>query len=205
MTYWFDFKTSDLTDVNLGCGVCWFVPKHRTLGILRMRIIYCILIYLERYTILFYFQKRTLEEYRHSILDFEHLQVWWWEGLALVVRTCTYASKNFQIHALCKNCKDNSEIIFSRQKMIPTTRIQKSSSDGVFFRLQKEIVSVDDKDTSCCVILIMVSFNALHKERSGTYREKEMEIRELHNYRDKTNNRSTLPARSHDNHVHRNF
>jgi len=89
--------------------------------------------------------------------------------------------------------------------MIPSTRIQKSSSDGIFFRLQTKIVSVDDKDISCYVILITVSFNALHKEKSGTFREKEMKRRELHSYQDKTNNRSTLPVRSRHIHVHLNF
>jgi DNA-binding MarR family transcriptional regulator len=33
--------------------MCWFVPKHRSPGILCVRIIYYILIYLEHYTILF--------------------------------------------------------------------------------------------------------------------------------------------------------
>ena len=126
-----------------------------------------------------------------------------WGGLA--VRACTYVPINFQIHALCKNCKDNSEIILSLHKMIPSTRIQKSSSDSIFFRLQTKIVSVDDKDISCYVVLIMVSFNALHKEKSGAFREKEMKQRELHSYRDKTNNRSTLPVRSCDIHVYLNF
>jgi len=98
-------------------------------------------------------------------------------GAGLVVIAFTYVPINFQIHAVCKNCKDNSEIILSQHKTIPSTRIPKSSSDSMFFRLQTKIVSVDDKDISCCVILIMVSFNALHKERSGTFRGKEMKIR----------------------------
>jgi hypothetical protein len=51
----------------------------------------------------------------------------------------------------------------------------------------------------------MVSFNALHKEKSGTFRGKEMKRRELRSYQDKTNNRSTLPVRSRDIHVHLNF
>jgi hypothetical protein len=88
------------------------------------------------------------------------------------VRACTYVPINFQIQTICKNCKDNSEIILSQHKMIASTRTQKSSSDSTFFRLQTKIVSVDDKDISCCVILIMVSFNALHKEKSGTFRER---------------------------------
>lgn len=124
---------------------------------------------------------------------------------AVAVRTCAYVHINFQFHALPKNCKDNSDIILSQHKMIPSTRIQKSSSDGIFFRLQTKIVSVDDKDISCYVILITVSFNALHKEKSGTFREKEMKRRELHSYQDKTNNRSTLPVRSRHIHVHLNF
>lgn len=91
--------------------------------------------------------------------------------------------------------------------MIQSTPIQKSSSDGIriFFRLQTKIISVDDKDISCGVILIMVSFNALHKEKYGKFREKEMKIRELNSYQDKKNNRSTLPFRSRDIHIHLNF
>jgi hypothetical protein len=58
------------------------------------------------------------------------------------------------------------------------------------------MVSVDDKDISCYVTLITVSLNALHKEKSGTLREKEMKRRELHSYQDKMNNRSTLPVLS---------
>jgi hypothetical protein len=122
-----------------------------------------------------------------------------------MVRACTYVPINFQIHALCKNCKDKSEIILSQHKTMPSTRIQKNSSNSIFFRLQTKIVSVDNKDISCCVILIMASFNAFHKEKSGTFREKEMKRRELHSNQDKTNNRSTLPVRSRDIHVRLNF
>jgi hypothetical protein len=67
------------------------------------------------------------------------------------------------------------------------------------------MVSVDDKDISCYVTLITVSLNTLHKEKSGTFREKEMKRRELHSYQDKMNNRSTLPVLSRSVHVRLNL
>jgi hypothetical protein len=68
--------------------------------------------------------------------------------------------------------------------MIPSTRIQKSSSDSKFFKLQNENpISGRQRHISFYVILIMDSLNALHKEKPRTFQE-----------RDKTHRITQLPT-----------